>query len=69
MSPKWKFIVTHGCLGWGLSTYLAFTLVSIFIRHQSLDRANLLAGLIILPIVGLGWGAFMWSWTQQRKKR
>jgi hypothetical protein len=69
MSPKWKFIVIYGCLGWGLTTYVVFTLISILVRHQHFNRSDLLIGFVIWPIAGLAWGASVWSSRQRPRKQ
>lgn len=65
-----RFILLRGVLGWGLTTGVAWSvLTSLTLEDSNLGVALPLA-LIMFPLGGYFWGAFMWRFlTKQNAKR
>jgi len=61
MSPKWKFILTYGCLGWGLCTFLSIILWNTLVRHNRTTWVDFAIGIPIWSLGGLAWGSSMWA--------
>ena len=62
---KWRFILVRGVATWGL---LAATLVGVLTYFSKSDTSvwDYLRPFIVLPPMGILWGAWMWSWTMRR---
>jgi hypothetical protein len=67
MSRK-RFIMVYGVLSWGLLTAIAWSLVT-----SKLNMAEFLGvlpiALVVFPIGGYFFGAFMWAFTQRMRKK
>lgn len=56
---KWHYIFFHGVLGWGVTTAVLFSLAQYYFNEVSfVDSLKL--SMVIFPIGGVFWGAFMW---------
>ena len=62
---KWHYILFHGAIGWGVTTAVLFSLLQSFISEVEFTD-NIWLALIIFPLGGIGWGAFMWSYYQKK---
>jgi len=58
---KWHYICVYGVLGWGVSTAILFSLLQVYSGEAAFFDVLPLS-LILLPIVGLFWGLYMWSY-------
>ena len=61
----WRFVLLRGVLTWGLGTALLYCLIMWLVSDQDI-RLLLPISLVIFPIVGIFWGAFVW-WFAERK--
>lgn len=63
------YMVFHGGLLWGTITAMVSALLMGFFNSWENFWTTLLISLIIYPIVGLVWGAFMFSAIERYHKR
>lgn len=71
MNPRHRFILRFGVLGYGGGMFLLFNLLHAFRLHA---HGASLAGLplwlmltaVICPLLGYGFGVFMWRRLQRR---
>lgn len=54
-----RFVLIYGVLGWGLSTGVIWALTMSLLGWSDL-RVVLPTAMVLFPIVGWAWGAFMW---------
>ena len=57
---KWRFILLHGVLGWGISTAFFIYLIDHFLMNTQLINSFSQA-LLIYPAAGLLFGLIMWT--------
>lgn len=57
---KWNYIIFHGVIGWGVTTAVLFSLLQSFTGEANFLEV-LGPSLLLFPLGGVGWGAFMWS--------
>ena len=60
--PKWKYVLMHGALFWGISTAVLVTIFDLLFRDKSLQelrREDILIRFIILPLAGIAFGLMM----------
>jgi hypothetical protein len=57
--PKWKFVLIHGVLGWGLPVAIAVTLVDMWIDKKSFNemlQGEMWVNLAAFPLAGIIFG-------------
>jgi len=60
--PKWKYVLIHGVLLWGISVAFLVTIFDLLFREKSLQKLwneGFLARFFILPLVGIVVGLIM----------
>ncbi len=60
--PKWKYVLIHGVLLWGISTAILVTIIDLLFRDKSLQELwykGLLTRFFILPLTGIAVGLIM----------
>lgn len=62
-----RFVLVRGVLGWGLGTAILYSLIMWLVSDIAMSKLLPLA-LMLFPLLGLLWGAFMW-WFIDRKYR
>ena len=62
---KWRYILLYGVLGWGLSTAALVTFISYFLKEK-MSTAGMVRPFFILPLAGIFWGMFMWSFLKKK---
>lgn len=64
----WNFILRFGVVYWGVTTAVLFTIfMSVF--SDDLIGRTFLTAMIVFPVGGFFWGAFMWSFMNRRADR
>lgn len=61
-----RFILTRGVLGWGLTTGVLWSILMTFAMEGWSLWATLPLALIVFPIGGYFWGAFMWRFYSKQ---
>ncbi len=62
-----RFVLIRGVLGWGIVTAILYSLLMWVFSDSDMSRL-LPISLVIFPIGGLLWGAFIW-WFSDRKHK
>jgi hypothetical protein len=62
---KKRYIVRYGVLGWGLSTAALFAVWTCYSKG-GVRPFDIILPFIIFPIVGIAWGALMWSFLKKK---
>lgn len=57
---KWHYIIMHGVIGWGITTAVLFSIFQVYTGTSSFMQ-QIVPALLIFPLAGAAWGAFMWS--------
>ncbi len=57
---KWRFVIVHGVLGWGISTAFFIYLIDHFVMNTQLINSFTQA-LMIYPPAGFIFGLVMWA--------
>ena len=59
--PKWKYVLIHGVLLWGISTAILVTIIDLLFRDKSLQELwnDGLTRFFILPLAGIVSGLMM----------
>lgn len=60
---KWRFILVHGVIGWGL---LCACLMSLwdYVSGETISPTTF----VVFPLGGIGFGWFMWRGAERRRK-
>ncbi|MCL1067606.1 hypothetical protein L2735_12440 [Shewanella olleyana] len=65
---KWRFILLHGVLGWGISTAFVISLIDHFLLNTQLINSFTQA-LLIYPVAGLLFGLIMWAMIKNEYRK
>ena len=67
---KWNYILKYGVMIWGVGTAVFFSLIISFVMERETSFfLILLISLILFPLGGIAWGAFMWSFIERSYAR
>jgi hypothetical protein len=62
---RW-FLWLHGCLGWGVTTGVLWWGTMTFFQPTPHPLRSLLGALVVFPLGGLVWGAWVWRIAEKR---
>ena len=63
---KWNYILKYGVMMWGVGTAVLFSLIISFVIERETSFFLILPiSLVLFPLGGIAWGAFMWSFIER----
>lgn len=65
---RWRFVLTHGVIGWGVTTAILFSLAMAILNGAFVLR-NVALALALFCLGGIFWGLFMWQYMVWRRKK
>ncbi|MBT5268904.1 MAG: hypothetical protein HOL70_05595 [Candidatus Marinimicrobia bacterium] len=66
---KWNYIINHGILRFGLSTWVMILIYFWLFQPSELRLTFTLVSLITFPLAGLAWGRWMWFYLEKLYSR
>lgn len=70
--PKWKFVLLHGVLAWGLTVAILITLYEMWAQKISVKELldqELWIRVILFPLAGIVYGLWMWKFIGRQQKK
>lgn len=64
---KWRYIVLHGVLGWGIITALLYSTLMFWINSTT-SLQSIAINLLLFPVTGFFWGLFSWRIINRRRQ-
>jgi len=61
MNKRFRFIVLHGMLGWGVTSFLLFSAIRYFRHEGHINAATFLVDLPIWIFGGFFFGSYLWA--------
>lgn len=70
---RWHFIFWRGVVGWGVPTAVIFSALMAWLDEGGSFQVGFLThfvlAIVLFPIGGIFWGAYMWRWLERQWAR